>query len=177
MASFFKSKVKRDKRYKILRENINNGLYSIDTEKYIKEIETMQATRKTRYIGTDNIIKKKRKSFIEAYNQNQSNRSRCVEIRLIVSNKFSLLERHLSRLKKYLITNYQDILKNDGCNTKEKQDSAVENLLSDAYDIINDLKMLDNMLYLVIDDMDKTHWDFESMRKVIEMTSKPEREI
>lgn len=173
----FNNIVKKDPKYKKFNRMIKNGAYNIDFDHYIKELKGYHSTRIIRILTYDMIVGKEQKKLIEANIQNQSYRSRIVEIQnefYILSSK---LKDHMTILKKYIKTKYINSLKNSGYKTISSQNEAIDNLFSSAALLLKQLENLSQIAENIINDIDKATVSINSNIRILELRIKPERNI
>lgn len=166
----FLTRVAKNKKFKRLVEMRENGLFAEDTAKYIKELETLHATRKMRHLKTRELLQSFSHEATDISLQNSSFRSRAVEIKKKFYKLSSLLEEHLTNMKNYLATYYAETL--SSCyRTQEMKKKALDYVLSDFERLSARYKLVSELSDLVIDDIDQAGWTIKNIIEVQKMVA------
>lgn len=120
---------------------------------YIKDLETMHKTRLLRSVGLDNKVPTG-KLLSKAAMQDQSYRSRCVEIVFQLLVRKNNLQRATTAIQKHILANYEEELKSMGSSVRNRQ--ALVSLAVDSSSAkLQDMDSVIQMADLIIADIDK----------------------
>jgi hypothetical protein len=158
--------VEDDDRYIAFIKKIKSGVYDVDKESKIGEIETMHLRRSVRKITPKLVLKNAQNQIIKITSQDQAFRSRCVELKMECLKKIIRLEEEMSTIKKYLAVKYVKHL-TDLPNEKIRT-SAMDNIVGVAIKRLKNLEEVKVLADLLIEDVDATGW---SIKRIIETLS------
>lgn len=151
------SMIRKDRHVRKLRTMLRSGSYNLNTVEWIRELEAMHAARLIRNIPASDVVQKFQTRFMRAVLQNQSNRSRAVEIRMRCFRVQSRLTRHLDRLAKLLLARYSEQL-NRTLSTKAERDNLVRSAFSRADDLLQEITTTMQLADMFIADIDAASW-------------------
>ena len=165
--------IKKDKRYQQFLEGFRgNPAYQIPFDEYHEELQRLHTTRLTRELK-----RKRSRSFpekvCEAMLQDQATRSRCAEILGTCTKITTAMERTLSKLRDYLMSEYGDKMKMVGAQAERK--AFVEAIMREFYDFFDEVKTLEKASLIVIEDIDKANYMFKNLVAIIQVLSRPEQ--
>ena len=132
--------------------NIVDSTKSGDYDAYIKEIERMHKGRLSRSLTR----KTTSSGIIDSAGQDQSYRSRAVEILMTVTKRTVMLESAYDLTKAHVFNKYAEELAR--YKTKGERDQVVRNLLGGAKETLTKLGLVDKLCNLLIGDVDKAIW-------------------
>lgn len=139
----------------------DNGEYSLNTEKYIKELQSLHITRKVRLLNSEEILKNI-SLLVDALAQNQSVRSRVVEIKMDcvrVSTKITFKKESLIN---YVQVKYRDELKLIK-GTQSDRNAYIQELFGFADPMISKIKILQDFCDILLNDIDQASWCLKSI--------------
>jgi len=168
-----RKKIRQDERFQQFLKNFRgNPAYQIPFETYHEELQRLHTTRLTRELK-----RKKSRSFpekaLDAMLQDQATRSRCAEILGECSKISSAMERTLSKLRDYLLSEYGGYMKIVGTVAERK--AFVEAVMRDFYDFFDEVKTLEKSAGIVIEDIDKANYMYKNLVELIKVLSRPEQ--
>jgi hypothetical protein len=169
----------QDKQLLRLLANVNDGVFSIDCDALIKEIDGLHLTRKVRYLKINHILDRTglaKKTLISAVTQNQAFRSRILEIRELAWIKRRKLEETTEAVRNHLNEKYPQWLKSTYGNQTAIA-AALSNALVLADTLHYRLSGVEEHADRVIEDIDKAHWSLQLDTQVLAIGSVPERSI
>jgi len=169
--SFFFKSVKNNKRYKRLIEMREKGMFAVDHERAIKEIESLHLTRNMRTLTVKTLLSSFQHSAIDITLQNSAFRSRVVEIKMKFFKLNRALERHLAKMRNYLASRYASQLKTE-FSTMESRKKALDYLLEDFNSISNNFTVVVELADFVIDDIDKAGWSVKAIIEAMAIAAK-----
>lgn len=139
----------------------DQGRYSIDSEKYLVEIENMHITRNVRTLDADSIVREIPK-VIEAIAQNQAVRSRIVEIKMKATRVSTKLKFKKETLINYLSVRYKEELRSQK-GTQSERNALIQEVFSFTTPSFTELQVLTDFCDLVINDIDQAAWSLKSI--------------
>ena len=166
--------IKRDERVKRFIKTVNRGKVALDTTSMLNELEQLHAAKKIRVVTYKEVVRQGQKTLIKSGLQNQSYRSRCVEIKMKASRQYSVLSEHKDVLYKYILSEHRNKIPG---KTKEERNHYIDNILESANRLIYKLENVIEIADLVIDDCDKAAWVISQIVKTLELSTRPERNI
>jgi hypothetical protein len=167
--------LRRDEKCAKLLRDVRSGVYSLDFEALFDEIERMHMQRAIRRVTVSEILAQAQKNLIEAVLQNQAYRSRCVEIQMQCQRKQGKLDKRFGILRNYLLLTYATEL--GTLRTQAERHNVVDSALSAASSQSSDLNALSEFASLMIADLDQAGWAFQRMVAVLEMSTRPQRNV
>lgn len=165
-------KLQKDVRVIKFQNMLNSGNFNVDTDSYIKELDSLHATRRVRNLSTKDVIHNAQKKIISATVQNQAYRSRCVEIKMTCFKAEQLIQSHYDALADYLKVSYKKAL--SIYRTNAERDSVVANVLSDANYRLQQIQLVQSLCDIIIDDIDKASWSIRALTDVLKIAATPE---
>lgn len=174
--SQFKSALKNDERLKRLKKMRESGIFAVDTERLITELETIHGTRKIRTLNSSDFLAKAQKKLIDMSLENVAKRSRCVEIRMKVFKLSALLEHQLVATKIYLGAKYSAILASEYKLVTDRK-MAIGRVLEDYEVLLSKFKTVEKLADMVIEDCDQTGYGISNISRAIEISFAKERNI
>lgn len=146
----------------------------LDIKSLMDELERLQATKYLRVVEYNDIVRNSQKAIVKATLQNQSTRSRCVEIKLQVSRQYNVILEHKNLIYNYLIDSYRGRI--PGKN-KEERTGYLENKLAPGNRLLAKLESVIELSDIIIDDCDKAAWATKSILDALVLSTRPERNI
>lgn len=171
-----KSFMAPDKRLQALLRDVKSGKYSVPTSSMLTELSNMHSTRYARKLSTSQVLRSAQRELIEASLQNQSFRSRCVEIQVRCFRVQSMLKNRTENMLGYLLTKYADIL-SDNFRTKDDKVSYVKVQLHPCYFHVEQLSRVTSVADMIVEDLDKAQWSLKAVIDVLNLSSAREKNI
>lgn len=172
---FLDKKLNKDPKYQKFRLLVDKNKFSIDSTEITKELKTLHVTRIVRSLDPKNLINDNQSNLINASIQNQAIRSRVVEIKMECYTKYNLLDNYVSKLKDYLISQYNDDFK-ELKTIKEKQ-GYLSNFFSGETTMLNEINTVIEICDILIEDLDKSAWSIKALVELLDLTVKRENII
>lgn len=147
-----------------------SGVYSIDTEALIKELEGMHSSRQSRTIKARTMLRDTETSMNMVL-ENQAFRSRVVQIKITCYKTKALLDEQLSLMTKYLLTKFASQLSLEFSTQKAKAD-AVATCLSDFSKLQSKLAIVMTISDMIANDLDQSYWSINVTVKIAEQRDK-----
>lgn len=169
-SSRFFEAVGRNKRIRRMHRMRESGVWTIDTDKYIAEIEGLHATRMTRHLVPKKLLAASKVMITEVSLQSSAFRSRIVEIRMVCFKAKRLLDKHLKAATNYLTSKYAPLLRVE-FSTISAKDKAVSYVLEDFYQLREDLQTVIEIADMVITDIDQSGWRVRDTIAALEIHS------
>lgn len=171
----FRRTIKQNKRFQQFLDMFErNPAYAIDFDGYHEELQRLHTTRQVRELH-----RKKKQSIqfpvkvLEAMLQDQATRSRCTEILGECVKISSAMDKTLSNLRDYLLSEYAHILK--GIGTQVERKAFMESVMKQFYEYLSQIQTLDKSARLVVDDIDQAGYMYRNVVEVIKVLSRPEQ--
>lgn len=166
--SLLKRKLRKDDRW-IKFETIIERAYPVKFRNYLQEIKTIHQGRSVRNLSR----KTSANTLLDANGQDQSYRSRCVEILIEVKQNYSLVDAMTLGIKRYILSTFSEVLNEH--STKGAKEQAVDTLLDPAYDKLTKLESLEEIANLVLKDIDQASYALQRHTTLYLETIKPEK--
>ena len=166
----WKAILEKDDRVKAFRQATKSGQFSIDTTKRVEELEQLHSTRKIRSLQRKDLIQAQ-KNLSEVLLQNQSYRSRAVEIKEECFKTSFSLDEYLKKLRQYIKSQHAEMLKKVFSTVGERE-AVLDNLLEDGIALKSNLQMVQAIADMIIDDLDKAYWTVKGIINVLEIGTK-----
>ena len=139
----------------------DKGEYSLNTEKFLEEIQNMHIVRNIRSLHADTIVTEIPK-VIEAIAQNQAFRSRIVEIKMYCTRAVTKLKFKKESLVNYLNVRYREELRAQK-GTQADRNALVQEVFAFTNPTFTELQVLKDFCDLVINDIDQASWSLKSI--------------
>ena len=139
----------------------DNGEYNLNTEKYIKELQSLHITRKVRLLNSEEIVKNI-SLLVEALTQNQSVRSRVVEIKMDCVRVAIKLNTKKESLINYILVKYREELKSIK-GTQTDRNAYVQELFNFTTSTSSRVKVLQDFCDILLNDIDQASWCLKSV--------------
>lgn len=165
-----------DPRIASFLKGVRAGTYSLDTASMLDEIERMHMGRKLRVLTTQQVLARSQHELIDTNLQNQAYRSRCVEIKMRATRKINLLWERSEAARRYINIQWRSLLQQEFRTAGERKE-AVEAVLSAVTNVTNQLEQVTTMADLVIDDLDTSGWAITRVINILNLSTRPERNI
>lgn len=165
--------IRQDANVRKLRRLIKSGNYALPVTEWIRELETMYSSRKTRRLSVGDVTRRFERNFMAAVLENQSNRSRANEIKMRCEKTKFNLTRYTSKLKRLISARYADQLR--GIRTKAERDDLIRSAMFEAEDSLLEINAVVQIADLAISDMDQTGrtiFNLIEMMKLLEQRGK-----
>lgn len=155
-----RKKIKDDKRYRAVRNLFKTqDIFQIPLDEYRQEVRDLFKMRKVRSLSVNS--SKALDNLAESIVQDQSYRSRMVEILSHLSESCRTLEELLDRFQDYATTTYARDLKAVGA-AKERS-AAIRAVMEPYYKYSTDSRLLMEEIDLYVKDIDKAGYAFKSL--------------
>jgi hypothetical protein len=139
-------------------------------ETWLEEVIKLHKARGVRLLSSKSGARK----LSEAGLQDQSYRSRCIEIILLITRNRNYLASVLFGIQRYIESEYQSQLSKMGIRTKTGQRALINLLTQRAQESVDHLDSLLEMVNLVVEDLDKASWAVKNALAALEITTKRE---
>lgn len=153
--------ISNDDRILSFKKAFDNGEYSLDTDKYLQELQSLHITRKVKLLNSEDILKNI-SILIDALAQNQAVRCRVVEIKMDCVRISTKLKFKKDSLINFIQVKYRNELK----NLKGTQ-SDRNAYLQSIFDFINintsRLQVLQDFCDILLNDIDQASWCLKSI--------------
>lgn len=169
--SFFFKTVLKNKRYRRLLEMKDNGMFAVDHEKAITEIQSLHSRRSMRTLTSKTLLSSFQNSAVDVSLENAAFRSRIVEIKMKFFRLGRSLERHLAKMRNYLASRYASQLKSE-FSTVEARKKALDYLLEDFNSISTDFQLVVELADFVIEDIDKAAWSIKAIIEAMALAAR-----
>ncbi len=157
-----KKKIKKDKRFKEMKANLESPRFQISFDVWTKELKFNHLQRKVAKIKmTDPNFGKK---LMKAAQREVSTRSRCVEMKVLCTEIERTMKGTLSYFGDYILLTYALDLKVFG-TVKERQ-MFVEGLLRPFKEYLDKVISLNSVIALYIEDIDKAGYALKNMTDI-----------
>jgi hypothetical protein len=166
--------IKHDERIQTFLNLVKSGRANIDSKALLDEIQQLHASREIRSLTYHDIAKSSQKVLIQASLQNQSYRSRVVEIKMIATRQYNIVEEHKDKLTRYIFATYKSSIT---FKTKGERDQYVEHLLEPANSLLSRLSSISEIADMIITDIDQAAWTIKNIITVMDLSSKRENTI
>lgn len=164
----------KDKRYLRLKTAFSTlSILQVDTESLLTEVENLNNMRQVRKLNNtspdfvDRVIK--------AAISDQSIRSRLTEILTEVIRIRRTVESALDSFVAYGLNKYKDTL--GTLRTKGDKETAIKGFLSRYYKYLDDVVTLQQVITVVVEDLDKSHWTLKTVVEALKLIHVPERSL
>ena len=164
-------RIEKDVKYKKFISNVKHGIFKVNSDKLISELQEMHASRLSRKLTPEDVLRRFKTRFLESVLQNNAWRSRAVEIKMECHRLLIKLDELLPVLKKYIKSNYAKELQ-EYFKTQSDRDSYVDMLLEQAIRQKHSLEGVSKHADLLISDLDAAGWTAKGIIDVMELTSK-----
>lgn len=150
-----------DEKIKSFKESYEKGNYDLNTDKLIKEIQQAHIVRNVRLLRSED-ISENINIVIDAVAQNQSIRSRIVEIKMDCTRVCIKLKFKKESLINYLYAKYREELKSLK-GTQADRNAFIQELFSFITPSLTRLQVLQDFCDLVLNDIDQASWALKSI--------------
>ena len=165
-------KLTKNRRYRRLLQAVEEGLYAFPFEDTLAEIQDLHKQLEIRRLTAKSLRRGQQKKLLEANLQNQSYRSRIIEL-LVQSRQFHAnLEREYKLTRDYLLQRYPDQFAE--YRTKEERMRSLDTLFEPVVDLLGQYTNLHATAELIIDDLDKASWSIKSTLDILNLGGKKE---
>jgi len=153
-----------DPRVNKLLRDVKEGTLGLDVETLLDEIDTIHGTRIVRRLQVDsNLGKNDRNEVNKALLQNQSSRSRIVEIQSQAVRRRLLVNRRYTRTLDYVRSSYQDVLKTCGSTVNDRE-AMIRRIFDPVVAVLLDFESIEEYASLIITDIDQARWVLQGLR-------------
>lgn len=168
-----KLKIEKDKKYKMLKATLTKASTQFDAAALRKEIETLHSARVVRRLNPSNpkFINK----VIAANTEDIGVRSRLAEILLRCAGITGSIVKAIDAFKSHCELKYSKTL--GSFRTKSERESALDSCLSDIYEYLSDLELIENLANIVIKDVDQAGFGLKRNVDAIGLHFVPERKL
>lgn len=165
----FKSLLKEDK---IFNKNMKRLLrLENKDESWSNELESLHARRGIRALQSNALLESSKRISIDSNIDNQAVRSRCVEIKISALRQQLVMEEVITKLRKYLASQYAKFLTKKYKNVNEKR-AAIEYVLEPIVRLEHRLKLTIKLADVIIDDTDSAGYTMHRIGEALQMKSK-----
>ncbi len=150
-----------DDRILSFKKAFDNGEYSLDTDKYIRELQSLHITRKVKLLNSEEILKNI-SILIDALTQNQAVRCRVVEIKMDCVRISTKLKFKKESLVNYLQVKYREDLKQIK-GTQSDRTAYLQSIFDFINTSVSRLQVLQEFCDLLLNDIDQASWCLKSV--------------
>ena len=122
-------------------------------ESWLEELERLHAARDIRSLNSRALLQSSQKIAIDNNIDNQSVRSRCVEIKIRALKQLVAYQNTMKFLKKYIPAKFAKAIKSHGGTMTERK-AIVDYLLNDLSELIDRLDHVVHICDVIIEDCD-----------------------
>lgn len=170
-ATALRIQLKRDKRWQQFRSALASA-YLPEFDGYIEEMQALHKTRGIRVLGAQALPTGKK--VANAAMQDQSVRSRCVEIAVNVTRQRNYLAAIRDATRGYLIVKYGATLQQHGARTITDRREIIGERLDKADQIIGRLDSITEICDMLIKDLDQGNWALSRVVDALQVATKRE---
>lgn len=163
--------INKDDKITAFRTAYDNGEYSLNTDKYLKELKSLHITRNVRLLNREEVLKNL-SVLIEALAQNQSIRCRVVEIKMDCVRAMTRLKFKKESLYNYILVKYREELKLIK-GTQSDRTAYIQEIFQFTSPTLTNLQVLQEFCDILINDIDQASWCLKSIidcMKIIDET-------
>lgn len=164
-----KALLKDDRIYRRHMDKITN--IELKDEAWAEELESLHARRDIRSLNSTALLQSAQKIAIDNNIDNQTVRSRCVEIKLRSLKQYVVFENSKDLLKKYIPAKYGNTLKKTASTAHERKE-IVDYILHPIVDRMNRMKHIVDMCDIIINDCDSAGYTLLRINTMLEQRSK-----
>ena len=168
-----KRKIKKDDRFKALKENLDSERFNIPFDTWRKELKFNHSQRTLTKLKTSD--PKFGKKVIKSTQREMSTRSRCVEMKVMCTQIERSMKSALDYFEDYLLLEYSVELKHFG-TVKERQ-KFVQGLLRPFQEYLDKVISMNAEIQVYIDDIDKAGYGLKAMVDVFVTIFKTEGRV
>lgn len=162
--------VKNKPAYQKLRRIVESST-ALDVAEVLREIESLHSGRSTRTLSVRRL---KGSSIAAASLQDQSYRSRIVELNLGLTRNYNLLSTAIEAATEQLCMECRDALTTAGYRSRIDKEKYIRSRLGFAHNRLADMSNAIEIANLVIEDIDKAGWSLKLTKEVLELATRPE---
>jgi len=157
-----------DDRIMSFKKAFDAGEYSLDTDKYIRELQSLHITRKVKLLNSEEILKNI-SILIDALTQNQAVRCRVVEIKMDCVRISTKLKFKKESLVNYLQVKYREDLKQIK-GTQSDRTAYLQSIFDFINTSVSRLQVLQEFCDLLLNDIDQASWCLKSVIDCVKVT-------
>ena len=140
-------------------------------EAWAEELESLHARRDIRSLNSSSLLQSAQKVALDNNIDNQTVRSRCVEIKMRAMKQYVVFEKSKDLLRKYIPAKYGKMLK-DTASTVHERREVVDYILNSVSDRMARMKHVVDLCDLIIDDCDQAGYTLMRINTLLEQRSK-----
>lgn len=149
--------------------------YRPEFDTYIEEIQRLHSVRSTRVLGAT--AAPTGLKIADAAMRDQSSRSRCVEICMIIARERNHLAITMNTVQSYIEVEYNSLLQECGIKTISEKRNIIVSLFGAAQRKLDRLDTIPEIANMVIDDVDKASWTLKTLVASLEIATARERTL
>lgn len=150
------------------KKAFDNGEYSLNIDKYIKELQSLHITRKVKLLNSDEILKNI-SVLIDALAQNQAVRCRVVEIKMDCVRVSTKLRFKKESLLNFLQVKYREELKQIK-GTQADRNAYLQSIFEFVNTTTSKLQVLQDFCDILLNDIDQASWCLKSIIDCVKVT-------
>lgn len=154
-------------------KGIVESSYQPEFDGYMDEIQLLHKTRSIRVLGA--VAAPSGKKIADASMRDQSVRSRCVEICMVIARSRNHLAISMDTLKSYIMAEYSQLLGTHGVRAVTEKREIVNSIFSRADERLHKLDTITEIADLCIKDTDQAAWSIKSTVTALEIATARER--
>ena len=139
-------------------------------DNWLEELERLHAARDIRALNSTSLLQSSQKIALDNNIDNQSVRSRCVEIKIRALKQLLIFKNTQKFFKRYIPARYAKELKVFGSITERKM--IVEYLVENLTDLIDRLEHVVHICDVVIEDCDQAGYTLMRINTMLEQKSR-----
>ena len=171
----FAIKAKNDPHIIKLSTMLETGVYAIDPKKYLAKLTNLHNTREIRALKSSNLLNSTNggAKLTDALLENQSKRSRIVNIKKLCYELHAKLDEHIQDAVRYLQTRYSTELKSEYTVLKSRTEAA-RDVIKPAIRLQTQLGIIIKSSNDIIEDIDKAYWTMRTISEIMQQEKRKE---
>lgn len=159
---------KQDETFKRTLRRTSKILEGISVSDYYNEVTAMHSSRLVRSILVNDVLADQGRKIIEATIQNQSHRSRLVEIKVKLTRVSTTVTEAIDSCQNYLRHQYAVPLSKEG-KTQADRNAILSRLFRKPNTVLSEIEGIWSVLDEIIEDLDQAGWALKRIADVVAM--------
>lgn len=160
--------LREDKKYKVIKKACKDADKDVDA--WMNELFSMHTARGIRALNSSAVLASAQRTVIDTGLDNQTIRSRAVEINMRALRQKLFVSEKLDMLRRYLLAQYsQDLAEEYKTLTDRK--NAVDSVLSGLHTTVKRLEGAEKIANLLVEDCDAAGYTLQRITEVLKMKS------
>lgn len=156
-------------------QSVFKNAYRPEFDSFIPMIQQLHSTRSLRVLGAQ--AAPSGAKIADAALRDQSTRSRCVEICMIVARERNHLAATMNTIQSYLEAEYGSLLSQHGARSMTEKRGLIESLFGPAQRKLERLDTIPEIAEMVIKDVDQASWMLKTLVTALEIATAREKSI